>query len=569
MRRSTTPCSTEYFFYVAWATGDQIDMARAIEPPLTRLAFKVLGGGRDDRDLADNALGAAISVTRWLDRYDPNRAAALAVLLGQFEDSDQYPEQPRFRVALLLSGPPGRHTSMFPSERARRTLERYRHLLAGHERLALLGSDLGGRASDAMSRFDELLEAADDYTAFMADHSPVDRLYDRGRLFSQVGGLVRTLAVAGNVRPALQLLGRWYGVERVREDLVLLLAADPEGARWITERRIEPEPSDAATLAPVIAAGNRALGLFITHLDALDEGLPDYVCRPGIPNHEAADEYEALCEQHLRLDGLAAQAAAGASGAVVMVPGLPLPLCALARRRLNTGWPMAVSLSAPLADRPLRRAAIWVSNIAVGDGETEAVSALLEASGIEVERFRTELTVERFISLYSRQDLDVLWVACHGEHTVFEPERSQLTVGVEQELTLEDMLALPAPEAAGRRLLVLNACDSGTAAQFGGLADFGIGAVLAGPSQAVVGHQWPIGLLEAAGFGAVLAAGLADGEGFVEAFDRAAAALERGVTETLHELEGRDARGELRARLEVRRERRHDLLDWGSPIFLE
>jgi hypothetical protein len=43
----------------------------------------------------------------------------------------------------------------------------------------------------------------------MAPQPAVDRLYDRGRLFGQVSGLVRTLAIAGHAMAAFQLLGRW------------------------------------------------------------------------------------------------------------------------------------------------------------------------------------------------------------------------------------------------------------------------------------------------------------------------------------------------------------------------
>jgi CHAT domain len=162
-----------------------------------------------------------------------------------------------------------------------------------------------------------------------------------------------------------------------------------------------------------------------------------------------------------------------------------------------------------------------------------------------------------------------MWVSCHGEHGAFEPERSMLTLSGQHVLTLEQMLELRTPRAEGRRLLVLNACDSGTAAQFGGIWEFGIGAVLAGPTQAVVGHQWSIGFVEAAGFGAVLAAALATGATYLEAVDAAAVALERGIGGIFDRLASEPIDGELLARLEIARERSGDLLDWGSPTFLE
>jgi hypothetical protein len=88
------------------------------------LAFEVLQGDQDVRDLADDALGAALSITRWLDRYDGERAEQPARALSEFEDHEGYPEAPRLRAALLLSGPPGRRTRMAPEARAARTLSR-------------------------------------------------------------------------------------------------------------------------------------------------------------------------------------------------------------------------------------------------------------------------------------------------------------------------------------------------------------------------------------------------------------------------------------------------------------
>jgi hypothetical protein len=210
-----------HLFYVSWATGDHLPMARATAPYMLTLAFEVLQGDQDVRDLADDALGAALSITRWLDRYDGERAEQPARALSEFEDHEGYPEAPRLRAALLLSGPPGRRTRMAPEARAARTLSRYGHLLRGHERLALLGSSVAGRSDVALRRFDEILDAVEEYVAFMAPQPAVDRLYDRGRLFGQVSGLVRTLAIAGHAMAAFQLLGRWHDVSDPRTDAVL------------------------------------------------------------------------------------------------------------------------------------------------------------------------------------------------------------------------------------------------------------------------------------------------------------------------------------------------------------
>jgi hypothetical protein len=307
----------------------------------------------------------------------------------------------------------------------------------------------------------------------------------------------------------------------------------------------------------------------IADIDSLAEGMPEPVRRPGLPNYAVAAEFEQVCEEHLRLDGLVTQMQAGAPQAIIAIPGLPVPLSALARRATGVCHPLSVSLKTPLPDRAVGRVVLWASDLAGTEEETDAVVAILSGRGAEVEVVREDRTVDAFTALYERDDVDVLWVACHGEHAPFEPEASKLTLSGGHDLSLETLLTLRVPESGQRRLIVLNACDSGTAAQYGGLPDFGIGSAIAGPEQAVIAHLWPVGFTEAAAFGAVLASGLAIDQRYDEAFGRATAALEGGAEEVLAELAGTTETGELTARLEAARGRDHGLLHWGSPVLIE
>lgn len=93
-------------------------------------------------------------------------------------------------------------------------------------------------------------------------------------------------------------------------------------------------------------------------------------------------------------------------------------------------------------------------------------------------------------------------------------------------IELDELTALPIPEASGRRFLVLNACDSGASAVHGGLAGFGLASALSSSAQAVVGHLWPVHEVAATIFAALLANELAGRRSFVDAF---AAALRSHV----------------------------------------
>jgi hypothetical protein len=211
--------------------------------------------------------------------------------------------------------------------------------------------------------------------------------------------------------------------------------------------------------------------------------------------------------------------------------------------------------------------AVWASDLAGGEEETAAVEAAFTMAGVDVEIIRSGQTVGFFRGLYEREDIDVLWIACHGEHAAFEPERSKLTLSDGHEVSLEQLLAFRVPAAPQRRLVVLNACDSGTPAQFGGLAEFGIGSAIAGGAQAVVGHLWPVPFIEAAGFGALFAGALAARMYYVDAFGHAT--LEGGVDAMLAALADQKPPGGLLERLAAARDSARGLLHWGSPVFLE
>ena len=558
-------------FYVARVTADLLDLTGALLPGMAELIGRRVADSITSGSFEDWTLDAALSLLAWLDRFDDPMASPLARVLSPVEDDDRYPEEQRLRIALRLSDNPGRHTDFGPRERARRSLDRYQHRLVGQERLGLLGAAHGENAEEVVAHIAEFLAAIDAYNAFLADQgaSLVDCLYDRGRLFARyVGGVTRTLLLADEVGVACRLLGRWQGIEDVREDLVFLLAADPAGTRWLAPGLRQEGSTDVATLGEFIAAANRTLGLSITYSDAGEAGAPAAIDRPGVPEPAEADSYLRACEEHLGAGGLNDVVAAGVSGGVVVLPGVPLPVCALARRATGVSWPLAASLRSPLPDRAIRSVAIWATDAAMVDQEVDAVASLFGAAEIAVEVIRTEQTAGRFRDLYARDDVDVIWLTCHGEQALYQPERSRLSLG-DAELTLEELSQLPAPTGPGRRLLVLNACDSATAAYLGGPADFGIGALLASPSQAVVGHLWPVGFMEAGGFGAVMAKALAGGASYLDSFGSALAALRGGPQGMLDALAGTAVAGDLPKRLERALNREFDVLSWGSPTFLE
>ena len=562
-------------FFVASETGDLFDFVPTLAPFLAGLAQRALSaaGSIGSDLLAETALDAVTGILNWSDQRDAGLAVELAAALDRYESDDANPDRHRQRAAVVLCGSAARHTDISSRERARHCLARYGESLDTQERLGLMANALVGEPNDILANLPALLEAIEAYLAErQTSSSPIDQLYVQTRMFkTYIGGVFVTLAHSGHVNAALQLLGRWHGIDGVRDDVVLILSADISGTLWIHGDLIQQGSSEPTTLGAFLATANRALGLAITYTDAGEAGMPQAPDRPGIPNRSAGPEYQAACNRHFRPDALAELAAEGASGGLVMVPGLPVSSPALA---LPSGraWPLATSLRAPLPDRVVRQVAVWATAVAGVDEEVAALGGFFGDAAIAVEIIQGDLSLERFAALYGRDDLDVLWLTCHGEQAIYAPEETHIKLSDDNWLTVEQMLDLPAPGGSQRRLLVLNACDSASSATFGGLTTFGPGAILAGPTQGVLGHMWPIEVISGAGFGAVLGASLARGYAFLESYGHATTALRGGPDGLLAALEEETVVGDLRDRLEARSnavDHEPGILDWGSPVFFE
>lgn len=562
--------------YLARATGDLPELAGAAVGTALPLAVRVLAAPEADGALRGSALDAALHIAEWLNPRNRDAAGPLVDALDRFEDDDRNLPEARKRVAIALVGPLGEGTSMEPAARAARGLDRYGDLLEGHERLALLVGTAVSRPDVAVERLDDVLAAVQEHNAHLERSmrgDPVGLRYARTRMFQIVAGLVRTLAAAGHGGTALQLLCAWQDAPAPLDEAILMMAADPLGTLWVRDAQVLPttaEP-DNTTWSAMLDAANRALGLAITDRDALDQVLEAPERGLGMPVRRHAREFHEAAVAHLRLESMDAllEPEPDARPVIVPMPSVPVPVQALAIREVGRAAPLSASLSQPQPDRAVRRIVVWPS-VTGADWEADAIRVAFDGTDAIVEVLDGTMTAERFIEAYEAATTDVLWIASHGERAPYRPHESRLVLGEGVELSLRDLLGLRVPDA-GRRLLVLNSCDSGETATYGGLGEFGLGAAIAGPNQAVVAHLWPVGIREAASFGALVAVALAEGHSFYAAYEVAARVLGDGRERVL-ELLDRDLTGaaELRDRLRSANGPPEDnLLDWGSPVFLQ
>jgi hypothetical protein len=126
-------------------------------------------------------------------------------------------------------------------------------------------------------------------------------------------------------------------------------------------------------------------------------------------------------------------------------------------KEIGFSWPIAATMSSPHSDRVFRRALIWAGSTFLGVQQADWIAEILRpqihvtvASGDE----------ETFTSEFSNPEYDAVWVTTHGEFDHMDPHRSKLVINEDTEMTFNDLRKIRTP-AQGRRLVILDACDSG------------------------------------------------------------------------------------------------------------
>jgi len=284
--------------------------------------------------------------------------------------------------------------------------------------------------------------------------------------------------------------------------------------------------ADAKAIETLSDETSHALGIVLSVQG--QRTLYPVTTRQGTPEYELAPVFEQVLSNHYRWSELDSSECTAARAAVFL-PGYPHPLQALMQAGTGRCLPISSSLQEPFPDRVIRRAVIWFS----GDDyfsamEAEAVVALLDAAGIHCDCMSGQVhTKADFLNIYRNSDYDLIWVAGHGECDRWAPTTPTILVGAGGGIGIDELLALQVEVGAkGHRLLMLNICDGGSAAVFGGMHKLGLAPMLASRAQAVVGHLWPVDPLVAAGFGILLARELANTPGdFFAAYGRTLAAM--------------------------------------------
>lgn len=474
------------------------------------------------------------------------------------------------RIAAVFASSAGVLSGEPPAHWAQWALDNGNNHLFPHQRFQLLWT-LIATAADWERLKPRVLDAIGDYAADVArlgSPTAICRATDqRSGLLKPAFHLMRTFERADDF---LEILARWYRIseaDRLSTGALIVCSTAERGTIYLGARTQQIERDGAAQIVELTQVGNDMLGLVLT-IEGVEQpvAVPD---RPAIPVKEAAAPFEDATARAYAISEVRADVMDGRQ-ALIAFPGQPHPLQAMLLAGRGASLPISSSLETPRIDRAPRRALLWAAgNDNFSGFETDAVAAVFDAAGIEVDRRSGEgARVEDFLAAYADPRFDVIWIAGHGQIDHWSDGSARLVAGENCLLGIDELYAAT-PREGDRRLAVFNICDGGVSAINGGIQKLGLAPMLASARQATVSHLWPVNPLVASAFGVLMSAAMVDGASFHAAFDRALGAIRAPIGDIADAVRVAAPGQAVVTRLENLKLDTESVLHWGSPCFFQ
>jgi hypothetical protein len=558
----------KFFYYYVFKVGGLKELARLLAPYVMSLLSNILP--------EPDAIEASTRFAEWSirDHYTDRTVLIYALyrVFAECHTGTQTHLHLGGSFALLI----GEDIGLDTRELAREMLKTYKGVIPASLELQLLQASTVPDANEIMRKFDEILTTIRRYRTEVLSVGPDKMLfeYEFERSFVLISALVLSLLKAADANAVATVLAAWNGhpAESARQDVLFVLTNEGggllfsrQGARCGTDSQ-----AHSNTFVELIRAINSFHGTNIV-LNDDDTLAPHVPTRPGLPEDPVQSSIGYLAAMRNQFcffqerEFLEQSKRAGVGG-LKLVPGLPCPIQPLMIRDIGFSWPIASSMLSPDSDRKCEQVLIWTGGTFIAELQANWIADSLQQ--------HAQVTIatggmDQFRAEFSRPHYDAIWITSHCEFDHIDPHRGGLAIceGVEMKPGELANIAIP---TAGRRLLILDACDSGAVPVYGGLSDFGFGPLLVSRHQAVISYRWPVEQLASALFNVLLAIGLRS-NWFYAAFEFAVGILIEGKERILHELRGTlGDEHELIGRVRNNESIRWKALGfWGSAAFLE
>lgn len=483
---------------------------------------------------------AAIAMTNWATTRAHPGAQVLSRALFHLAQNDTVSIEIKTRIEMLFLTQAAQWTDRTPVDWARHLLENRRDYLVEHEALQAIAIATDDLPTWLTNRTDILAQIRHLATSFYERSPRAEALISLESRISILMPLIYRLTRFGSVDDILDVLWAWYGSadwQRADSNILFICPNHGDGVAyvWPTGRWFAQHADIDDSLENMLVGISNALSdYFRGPLGDRIVNLDDR--RVGIPAFENGQALSAAVEAHYQLTGLAEHLPADFEPrSIVVLPGHRDPLQSLLRNSVGKFAALEASLAMAAADRAIEVLSVWPGATQLTEPEVECLHAVAETRGWRLKVRQGQLNAAAFQEFYEDPEADVLWTIGHGEQSPYSVHESGLVMDEGGLLSMPHLASFSVPDA-GRRLLVLNVCSSGTAQMMDGMARVGLAQELCTPNQQVVAHLWPIDYHAALAFGCSMASRLRT-EPVPEAFASATTIMRRQA-DLLSELDG-------------------------------
>ena len=410
--------------------------------------------------------------------------------------------------------------------------------LEGHSELHLLVS-ITESLDDFNENYDLILKAASKYNTFLKSiiKNDVSFAFERARIFKILNSLIILLAEEGKSIELINVLGAYYDVKSELNDSVLfILPYYEKGILFFNNATSILKNQDTFKLTRELInlsnkLFNRAIGLIGDNTDLL---VPKRIM--GVPTNDFSEAFERKAYELYNFNIVKEHFNKNIDG-MLQLGFNSIPVQALMLKQVNFTFPIINSFSISSAEKALRKILIWTSGSYTSYFEQTSIIWLCKKYNVDYEILDESLINKKvFIEKYLSDTYSTLWIASHGEHNNYEPQKSIINISSDDTISLEELL-MNKPTFESNRLLVLNLCESGINSEGGGFKGIGFGHQLVSPNQSIISHLWMIEPKVAMIFGICLAIGLiAHKKNYFDAYCYAVNTLIMGKDQILEEI---------------------------------
>jgi len=407
--------------------------------------------------------------------------------------------------------------------------------LKGHIELQLLVA-LIDDIHDIDLNYNQIINATKQYNDFIKSNTtnPILLTNERARIFKVLHNLIILLIEENRIDQLTNLLGAYYDIINELDTSILYIFPYSEiGVFYSTNEKMELDKLNSYEISKELIKLSNLLFNRAISLIGDKESIPIPQRIMGIPSNIYADEFESKVLELYNFEIVKKSFSENING-MILLGFNSIPIQYLMLKEIGFTYPISISLCKPFEEAKIERVLIVANGTLTSLHELSALIYICDNFNILYEVMaEDQISKEEFVKLYCDEKFSMIWIATHGEHNNYEPQKSKINLSEKVSIYIDELVTLPMRNK-NNRLLVMNLCESGLNSELGGFKGIGFSHQLTSSQQSIISHLWMVEPKMAMTFGLLLSIGLiAENKKYFDAYCNAVLTLIKGKEYTL------------------------------------